>query len=169
MKETVVAAFRIVAFVAALVLVAVLVGGQTQPLAEGSVAPPIVGTTLTGQPVQARALGPRPLVVNVWATWCPPCLVELPHFVAAAKKYEGRIDFTGLAAESKAADVAALRDRFGIGYPLFLVDDATQHAWNATALPSTYIVSADGRVLWSIRGAVDAALLQDKITDTLGM
>jgi thiol-disulfide isomerase/thioredoxin len=169
MKETAVAALRIIGFAAALLLVAVLVGGEAHPLEAGSAAPPIVGTTLDGATVKARATGPRPFVVNVWATWCPPCLAELPAFAAAARTYEGKVDFVGLAAESKAADVVALRDRFGVGYPLFLIDAVTQRMWNATALPSTYIVAADGRVLWSIRGAIDAHLLDDKIHDLLGL
>jgi cytochrome c biogenesis protein CcmG, thiol:disulfide interchange protein DsbE len=105
----------------------------------------------------------------MWATWCPPCLAELPHFATAAAKYQGKVDFIGLAAESPPKDAEALVKRFGLPYPNVLIDGATQTRWNARALPSTYLVDKDGVVRWSVQGAIDGDLLADKIEEALGV
>lgn len=169
MKDFVAGGLRIVMFVALFVLVATLVAGEAHPLEQGSAAPPILGATLEGKELKAVVKGERPTVVNVWATWCPPCLAELPAFVDASRRYAGRVDFVGLAAESPVADVKRLMERFDVSYPVFLVVPETQRRWNATALPSTYIVGGDGRVLWSIRGQIDAETLADKLEETAGI
>lgn len=145
-------------------LVTALFADSGAPLPAGSAAP---------SPVRVRALDGRvgaialdsgtPTVVNVWATWCPPCLQEMPAFASVAAKYGPRVRFVGLAVNSATEDVQQVVLRLGIPYDIAHVDDAAVRAWNATSLPSTYIVDGHGHVVWSIRGAIDAALLEEHL------
>lgn len=144
-------------------LVLIMVGGG-RPLAAGVAAPRTVGTTIQGQPFDLASWKGHTVVVNVWATWCGPCLQELPEFEALSQTWEPRgVRFVGLAADSPPADIPRMVERTGVTFPVLPINGLVQRAWNVSAFPSTFIVAPDGHVAWSVRGAVhghdlDAAL-----------
>ncbi len=152
---------------ALLLVLASLLVGESQPLKAGQRAPTLSARGLDGQEHDVVFATDAPTVVNVWATWCPPCLMELPEFQAAHGHYQDRVHFIGLATESSAADVTRTVARFGITYDVGRIDGAHAAAWNATALPSTYVVGVDGRVIWSVRGAIDEAVLNKHLAPLL--
>ena len=65
----------------------------------------------------------RPLLVNVWATWCPPCVDEVPALVAFADAAQGRVGVVGVVHQDSPASVYAFAQAFGVRYPL-VRDDA---------------------------------------------
>jgi thiol-disulfide isomerase/thioredoxin len=145
-----------------IVAVFVMVRPQ-EPLSTGTRAPAVVGTTLTGEPFSLEDLRGRYVVVNIWASWCPPCLQEIPDFIEVARELAPHVVFVGLAADSPRADVEKMTQRLGIPYPIVPIDGKTQRAWGATALPSTYIVDAKGNVVWSVRGGITQDILRDAL------
>ena len=136
-----------------LTLLTIILVGPNVPLDKGAWAPPTTGKTLTGEDFHLSAWRGRVVVVNVWATWCPPCLEELPEFAEVARG-QPDVAFVALAADSPLEHVQALAARLQLPFAVVAIDGATQKAWNATALPSTYIVDREGRVAWSTRGAI---------------
>lgn len=117
-----------------------------------------------------RALGPgsRPRVVNHWATWCEPCVDEIPLLVAIHLQLEDRADFLGISWERfdderplpqlavRVADFASVR---AIRYPSLLVTDPPDAFFSALKLdwrkiPQTWIVDRDGTVRWRVEGAL---------------
>lgn len=117
-----------------------------QPVEEQTRLPDLTLPTMGGgDPVALRSLE-GPLVLNLWASWCVPCRKELPHYVALAGKYHGRVDVIGVnwrdPRQDKAAamvreakvDYANLRDADG-EYP-------------ARFLPKLVMVDADGEVVF---------------------
>lgn len=111
----------------------------------------------------------RPRVVNHWATWCEPCVDELPRLVRAAAACGEVADFIGVSwdlfdhpgdAVARARTVAAFADSMGIGYPSVLFTGAPAALFEACGLevhqvPQTLVLAPDGRVAWHKLGTLE--------------
>lgn len=112
------------------------------------VHPQLAVTTLADQPWQLSAQRGKWVVVNFWATWCSPCIKEMPEISDFVDTHE-QVEAIGLAYEdSDKATVQAFLDKHPVQYPIALVDpfmplpdfDAPR------GLPTTYIIAPDGTV-----------------------
>ncbi len=148
------------------ILVAILVG-HGAPLEEGDKAPAVTATGLDGAAVDVGLGDGRLTVVNIWGTWCPPCLQELPELVKAAHRYEGKVRFVGLALESRREDVVRVAGNLAIPYDLARIDGPTAARWHADAVPDTYIIDGKGIVRWSVAGGIDGAILDEHLAPLL--
>ncbi|MGH3861694.1 TlpA family protein disulfide reductase [Actinokineospora sp.] len=95
----------------------------------------------------AGVLAGRPVLLNVWATWCQPCREELPVLADYAAG-EGAIAVVGLAIKSPTADALGLLRDLNVKFPNLLdTDGSVERALKLpAALPASYLVSADGTV-----------------------
>lgn len=110
-----------------------------------------------------------PLVVNLFASWCPSCLAEMPSFERASHDYSGRVVIVGVDTQDVPQDGLALARQLGITYPL-LAD--TSHAdlyasLQGQGMPVTAFIRRDGTVMRVYSGAVDEALLRHLIDQLL--
>jgi len=109
------------------------------------------------------------LVVNFWATWCPPCREEIPQFIKLQEKYRARgLVFVGVAIDKKDA-VRTYADEVGINYPVLMGDlaamDLSRKAGNhAGALPFTLIIDRSGKII----ATKYSGLTQDKLEAIIG-
>jgi cytochrome oxidase Cu insertion factor (SCO1/SenC/PrrC family)/thiol-disulfide isomerase/thioredoxin len=113
--------------------------------------------------VQARlaALRGRPVVVNEWASWCPPCRQEFPLFAAAAARFGARVAFVGLNVNDGADSARRFLAQHPVSYPSYS-DDGEAARWLArfAGLPTTVFLNATGKVTSVHIGQyVDAATL----------
>lgn len=122
--------------------------GQTGGAAArlGSPAPAFAVLLLDGQPVKLADLRGRIVVLNFWATWCPPCRAEMPELDALARE---RPDVTVLAVDVQedAAQVEGFRAELQLSLPIAL--DAQGHAWatyQSRGFPTTYLIDRDGTI-----------------------
>ena len=122
-----------------------------------------------GPDVRLAGLRGRPLVVNLWASWCPPCREELPAFADLAAT--GAVDVLGIDVEDDPGAALTLLTEIGVGYPSVRDDaSATQAPLRWTGLPMTLLVDADGVVVHEVRGAVpDRAELDALVAEHLGV
>ena len=97
----------------------------------------------------------KPVVVNIWASWCAPCRTEMPLLDRAARTYEGRVTFLGVASRDDRKDAASFLDDLGVSYPnLFDSSGDVRSALRVRGFPTTYVFDADGALIHSIVGGV---------------
>ncbi len=118
-------------------------------------APEIRLATLTGDSIRPEALRGKVVLVNFWATWCPPCRVEMPGFESVWRsRASGGFTVVGLAddAASPGAIRTFLRER-GITYPVAIPDAAVRRAFGSpNVLPTSFLVDRSGRIRYTVRG-----------------
>ena len=108
------------------------------------------------------------LVINFWATWCPPCRKETPAFVALQRQYGAKgLQFIGVAIDEK-DNVENFADTYGVNYPMLLGDlDAinTSKAYGNRfgTLPYTVIVDRQGKIAFIQRGELLKATAEEQI------
>lgn len=101
----------------------------------------------------------KTLVINFWATWCPPCREEMPSFSRLQTKYAAKgVQFVGIALDT-ADNVATFSKQYPVSYPLLIADsegtDLTRQLGNAQmALPYTVVLGAGGAVQLARLGRV---------------
>lgn len=130
-------------------------------LERGSRLPELVLHDLDGRAVALTELRGQPLVVNLWASWCPPCRREMPVLLAARQSEPG-VRFLLVNQGEGAAEVAAFLARQGIDTRDVLLDSGSQLGREAgsRALPTTLFYDADGRLRHSHLGELSPASLK---------
>jgi cytochrome c biogenesis protein CcmG/thiol:disulfide interchange protein DsbE len=123
----------------------VVVGGH--PLL-GKVAPDIDLLTIDGEPMKLTALRGRPVLVNFWATWCPPCREEFPLMVDAyAEHADDGLEILGVMHQDFADGARGFAADMGATWPV-LEDpqDAAYGDYLVVGLPTSFFIDADGIV-----------------------
>lgn len=115
----------------------------------------------------------KPIIVNFWATWCPPCRMELPAFDAAYEAYGDRIcfmmvDLTDGTTDTVESATAFIREDCGYRFPLYYdVEYSGADAYRINAIPLTLFIRADGSILYQQVGALDEATLNEYMQQLL--
>jgi thiol-disulfide isomerase/thioredoxin len=115
---------------------------------------------LAGQSQAIAQWQGRVLVVNFWATWCPPCLKEIPEFVRLQQRYGDKgVQFVGIAIDDKSR-VATFVAQHGVNYPTLMAAqegiDLARNAGNRLGgLPFTVVIDRQGRTARIELGALD--------------
>ncbi|MCR4905838.1 MAG: TlpA family protein disulfide reductase [Clostridiales bacterium] len=125
-----------------------------------------------GNAVSLSSFRGKPVVVNFWATWCPPCRMELPYFDAAYAKYGEDVAFLMVDLTDGQRDTvesaAAFTDEAGYSYPLYFdTDFSGAAAYAVNAIPLTVFVDADGNLVSTHLGAMDEETLRAGIEGML--
>ena len=123
-----------------------------------------------GGRLKMAGLRGRPLLLNFWATWCAPCIKEMPELSALDAMRE-HIEVIGLAYEEiDKADMEAFLKKHPVSYPIAVVDvtDPPKSFDTPKGLPMTYLIGPDGKVAEKFLGPVDAKKLEDAIAKAGG-
>ena len=111
-----------------------------------------------------------PLVVNFFASWCPPCVREMPEFQDVFERLDGQVAFLGLSQDQSPQDALALVEATGVTYDVgWDLDLEVYGATGSIAMPTTAFVSPSGELLDTFAGALDTEALAEFIEDTLGV
>lgn len=110
------------------------------------------------------------VILNFWATWCPPCRVEIPELIAFQSKYAQRgVQLIGVNLQEKAAAVQSFAKENDMNFPI-LLDTSGQVAeeYEVTAIPSTFILDKQGKIIDQVVGAVRQGDLEAIVEKLLG-
>jgi thiol-disulfide isomerase/thioredoxin len=108
---------------------------------------------LDGKTLKLSDYKGKVVVLDLWATWCPPCRDEIPHLVALSKEYASKgVEVIGLTTENPQTDMEKVQDfvrRFNISYKVGWVEPqmAASLARGRDSIPQTFIITRDGRLL----------------------
>jgi cytochrome c biogenesis protein CcmG, thiol:disulfide interchange protein DsbE len=147
-------------------------GGESKSVAPVGIPTPVLDTApknprklftfrladLKGRQVDLSTLKGHPLVVDFWATWCPPCRKEIPELNAIYKKYRSRgLVVLGLSVDIIQGDgvksVRPFARELKIGYPILMADDAVVDALDVDNLPTTLFFNRKGELISRLEGA----------------
>ena len=108
----------------------------------------------------------KPVFINLWATYCGPCVKELPHFSELYKEHEGDIAMLALHSDIIADDPAEYLDEFGTDWAMpFAIETEDETIWDlvggTTAMPQTIVLNRHGEVIYNQRGSVTPEMLAE--------
>lgn len=110
----------------------------------------------------------KPIVLNFWASWCPPCKAELPDFEDAYKKYDGEVVFLMVnMTDNQMETVEVAKDfikTYGYDFPVYFdVSYEAATVYGIRSIPQTYFINAEGEAVASATGMISAAQLEQGI------
>lgn len=146
-------------------------------LRAGDSMPDFTLTNLRGEPVSFSSLEGRAVVLNFWATWCPPCQREMPLLDDMQKEYSSRgLTIVGVDLEESPETVGRYVESVGVTYPIWLDDparvgtDRTRDLYTkigGIGLPTTVFIDQGGVIQGSQVGELSRGVLQSRIESLL--
>jgi thiol-disulfide isomerase/thioredoxin len=140
-------------------------------LRERANVPPFTAPDLAGRQISTEALRGKVVLVNFWATWCPPCREEIPDLVALQRKYPEHLQIIGISQDSAPPSVvqqfAAAR---GMNYPTVMSTPEIEKLFPGVyALPTTFLIDREGRLAKKHIGMLNASLIETETRALAGL
>jgi cytochrome c biogenesis protein CcmG, thiol:disulfide interchange protein DsbE len=105
-----------------------------------------------------------PVLVNFWATWCTPCVQEMPMLEAAHAKWGSKVQFVGIDRQDYKPDALAFAQKTRVTYPLASDPNATlDGAYRLRGMPTSVFIDRDGRIVDQVTGPVTRSQLDDTL------
>ena len=135
---------------------------EAAEISEGVAAPDFAFTDLaTGRTLKLSDLRDKPVYLNFWATWCPPCVKELPHIQSKYEQYKDKINFVAISLDGEQEAPAQFIPSRGYTFPVGYGNEREiSRAYNVEAIPMSFIIDTNGVVKAKIVGSMDEADLE---------
>jgi|SRR5580658_237749 thiol-disulfide isomerase/thioredoxin len=144
------------------------VGGQQ--ITQSTLAPDFSLESLDGKSTRLSDFRGKAVLLNFWATWCGPCKVEMPWFVDFQNQYGSQgLQIVGVAMDDASKeDIAKFAKDMGVNYPILIGKDAVGDQYGGVpALPESFVIARDGKILDKIIGLRGKAEIEDEIKKAL--
>lgn len=139
-------------------------------ITKSTVAPDFTLQALDGQNLRLSDLRGKAVLLNFWATWCGPCKIEMPWFVELQNQYGPQgLQVVGVAMDDSGKDdIAKFAKDMGVNYPVLLGKEAVGDAYGGVpALPETFFIGRDGKIVDKIIGLKGKAEIEDSVKKAL--
>ena len=125
---------------------------------------------LDGKPVKLSDFKGKVVILNFWATWCPPCRKEIPSFVSLQKHYRDKgLVVIGVSLDEKGPGlVKTFIAKMGINYPVVMGDQKAADAYGGIAVvPTTFVIDRNGKIAAEHQGDAERATFESEIKPLL--
>lgn len=141
-----------------------------QPDLTGDAVPDMVLETFEGGSAALRDYAGQPMVVNFFASWCTPCIKEMPDFETVNQELGDQVTFVGVNSTDRLEDGQRIAEQSGVTYDLLADTNGDLLAeLGGVGMPVTLLVDEDGVIVETRTGGLDAEELRTLISDELGV
>ena len=131
---------------------------------DGVRAPEFTLPDLLGNQISLADHRGRAVIIDFWATWCPPCLKQIPVLNAFQADHYGEVSVFGIAVDSQGIEVVApFASEHGIRYPVLLGDESLAQRYGAFGFPSHYVIAPDGSIAANHVGVITEQELEEAL------
>jgi cytochrome c biogenesis protein CcmG/thiol:disulfide interchange protein DsbE len=144
--------------------------GDVPPSPGDRPAPSFTLQDLNGKQVSLSDFKGKVVILDFWATWCGPCVMEVPHFVALYEQYKDKgfamvgisVDRGGISA------VKSFVEKYRVNYPVLMTDGQVEKAYgDITSIPTTFVIDSAGSIRRTYVGYRDKAVFEADIKTLL--
>lgn len=110
------------------------------------------------------------VLLNFWATWCTPCLAEVPRFAEWQRRYggPGALEVIGISMDDQEPPVRVAYQKYGLNYPVVMGDESLGELYGGVlGLPITFLIDRQGEIRFSHRGLTDLDVMEREIQQLL--
>lgn len=138
-------------------------------MARATDAPDFTLESLDGKSVRLSDLRGKAVLLNFWATWCVPCKIEMPWLVELQSEYGPQgLQIVGVAMDdSSKEDIAKFAKDMGVNYPVLIGKNAVADAYDVPAMPESFFIDRDGRIVDKIIGLKGKADIEESVRRAL--
>ncbi|MFJ8514635.1 redoxin domain-containing protein [Lysinibacillus xylanilyticus] len=149
--------------------------GRKIGLKNGDTPPDFTLTSLDGKDVTLSELRGKKVVLNFWATWCPPCKAEMPHMQNYYEQYAKKDNVEIIAVnltqaerdvtdDAKVDSVMTFRDSFNLTFPILLdPKNSAGEDYQILTIPTTYFIDSNGYIQRAIKGPMNVEMLKQYV------
>lgn len=137
----------------------------------GKPAPEFTLPDLEGNQIELSSMKGKVLILDFWATWCPPCKEEVPHLVSLQSKYRDQgLQIVGLSLDKEGASkVKPFADEHDVNYTMLIATDETAKSYGGVSMiPTTFLVDRNGVVVKRFIGYTTPEAFEEAILPLLG-
>lgn len=122
-------------------------GDRLPGLKIGENAPDFTLTTLKGERIRLKERKGQKIIINFWATWCPPCKEEIPVLQRFYEQNKGSAELLAVNMDPE-SNVSQFARKYGISYPILLDQDGkVNETYKVAAIPTTYVIDENGVII----------------------
>lgn len=128
-------------------------------------------TSTEGNKIKLSDYRGKAVILDFWATWCPPCRKGIPDLISLKNDFKGKnVEIIGISMDQETKpDVVPFIKQYGINYPVVYYDPTVLSSFgNIESIPTTYIIDKDGKIISSYVGLTDKANLKKDVKKALG-
>ncbi|SCI54158.1 Thiol-disulfide oxidoreductase resA [uncultured Clostridium sp.] len=141
-----------------------------KPLKSGNKAPDFTAELIDGSTVTLSDFKGKPVIINFWATWCGPCVKEMPAFERLKENYGDEIGILAVNCGEDADTIKDFADANGYTFPIALDEEyQVSMLYPTNSIPYTVVIDGNGKVTHVSSGAVDADTMYERYKEALGL
>jgi len=146
--------------------------GSGEAGAVGSKAPEFALPDLSGKTVRLADFQGKVVILDFWATWCPPCRAEVPDFVRLQAKYRDKgLSVVGLSLDAEGAKVVRpFAEEYNVNYVMLIANDETTRSFGGVVgIPTTFVLDRTGKIVSKFIGKTELKVFEETILPLLSI